>query len=320
VREVMAGLGADEAWTPTMLAPEDHRRIGLDGPAVTVTNPLSREEDQLRQAQLPGLLRALAYNADRRQGDVRFFEVGTVFSHPGLAARPAERAGAGGSSSAVLPAEREMLSVVLAGQGDDARTAVTAWHALAGALRLQPLSLRPLAGRRPGSPAEAEEVPGGLHPTRTATLVVPGTGLGVGTVGEVDPAVLAAFGLDPSRRVGWLEVDLGLLLDPDQVPRRPEEARPVSRFPSSDVDLALVVADDVPAEEVAAALAASGGDLLESIELFDVYRGPSVPAGHRSLAYRLRYCADDHTLTDAEVGEARQRAIDAARALGAELR
>ena len=76
----------------------------------------------------------------------------------------------------------------------------------------------------------------------------------------------------------------------------------------------------MPAARVARALAGAGGDLLESVTLFDVYRGPAVGADRRSLAFRLRFCAPDRTLTDAEVGEVRQRAIEAAQRLGAELR
>ena len=95
------------------------------------------------------------------------------------------------------------------------------------------------------------------------------------------------------------------------MPRRSEEARPVSRYPSSDFDLAFVVPDRVPAGTVEGTLVAAAGDLLESVELFDVYRGPSVPAGARSLAYRLRFCALDHTLDDAEIGTLRSTCIDA---------
>jgi phenylalanyl-tRNA synthetase beta chain len=102
--------------------------------------------------------------------------------------------------------------------------------------------------------------------------------------------------------------------------RRPEQAQPVSRFPSADVDLAFAVPDDVAAGRVGRALTEAGGELLESATLFDVYRGPGVPGGVRSLAFRLRYCALDRTLTDEEVGTLRQAAIDAAAAVGAVLR
>jgi len=95
----------------------------------------------------------------------------------------------------------------------------------------------------------------------------------------------------------------------------------VSRYPSSDVDLAFVVDDRVPAAEVERTLVAAAGELLEWARLFDVYRGAGVPAGARSLAYRLRFSALDHTLTDAEIAAVRQRAIDAVTAaFGATLR
>jgi phenylalanyl-tRNA synthetase beta chain len=95
----------------------------------------------------------------------------------------------------------------------------------------------------------------------------------------------------------------------------------VSRFPSSDIDLAFVVEDHHPADAVASVLRRAGGDLLESVHLFDVYRGNGIDDGFRSLAYRLRFCADDRTLTDEEVGGLRTRCIDAvADAFGAVLR
>ncbi len=309
VADAMCGVGAYEVWTPSLVDDADHHAMGLVGPSVHVSNPIVKEEAWLRRSMLPGLVRALAWNANRRQGDVRLFEIGTVFSHPDDAGRRA-RGGSEGARTILLPAEREMLAAVLAFGGDDARHAVAVWRVLAEALRLEPVDV-----------VADGSIPG-LHPTRAARLVAhgaPGT-TSIGALGEVDPEVAAAFGYDGGR-VGWLEVDLGLLLDPGVVSRRSTEAQVISRFPSSDVDLALVVADDVPASRVEAALVAAGGELLESARLFDVYRGPGVPRGHRSLAFRLRFSAPDRTLTDDEVGRLRQAAIDAAaKATGASLR
>jgi phenylalanyl-tRNA synthetase beta chain len=81
-----------------------------------------------------------------------------------------------------------------------------------------------------------------------------------------------------------------------------------------------VVADEVPAAAVRRAIAGAAGELLADLELFDVYRGPGIDSGRRSLAFRLRLQAPDRTLTDAEVAQVRERAIEAAAALGAELR
>jgi phenylalanyl-tRNA synthetase beta chain len=318
VRDVLCGLGASEAWTPTFVSERDRTAMGLGGPAVEVANPLVSDERFLRRSLLPGLVRAVAYNTDRRQGAVRLFEVGTVFEHPDHGGgRLVGRAGSGGTEAARLPDERELLSVVFALDDDDARTAAVAWGVLAGALRLAEVSV--VAG--PDGPAP-DDVLVGLHPTRSARLMSR-SGAVIGAVGEIDPDVLEAFGVDPApaRRVGWLAADLGLLLDEELVPRRSEASHPVSRFPSSDVDLALVVDDTVPAARVAATLSAAGGELLESVTLFDVFRGPTVGEGHRSLAFRLRFCALDRTLTDAEVGRLRASCIEAAQdAVGARLR
>jgi phenylalanyl-tRNA synthetase beta chain len=95
----------------------------------------------------------------------------------------------------------------------------------------------------------------------------------------------------------------------------------VSRYPSSDVDLAFVVDEEVAAQSVERSLWSAGGALVESVTLFDVYRGEGIPAGTRSLAYRLRFCAADHTMTDEDVASARRACIDAVeRAHGAHLR
>ena len=324
VKDVLRGLGVSEGWTDTFVSASAHDDVDLIGPAVRVTNPLDAEKPFLRRSLLPGLLGALAYNASRRQPDVRLFEVGVVFAHPGAGkARVVERSGAGGTERAELPGEREILAAVFAAQEDDARSAVAAWHVLADALRLDGVRLIPPNDGTPPLP--------GLHPTRSAHLMARAGSLNevtIGSVGEIDPAVAARFDLTRTsggatmpRRVGWLEVDLGVLLDEEQVPRRVTMGGAVSRFPSSDIDLAFVVDDGHPADAVADALRAAGGELLESVHLFDVYRGPGIDGGKRSLAYRLRFCADDRTLTDEEVGGLRARCIDAvAGEFGAVLR
>ena len=145
--------------------------------------------------------------------------------------------------------------------------------------------------------------PAGLHPTRAARIEVAGTP--VGFVGEVDPGVLEAHGI--GERVGWLEVDLEALL------ALPHGSRPyhrVSRYPSSDIDLAFEVDEDTSAAAVRSCLVEAAGDLLVDLSLFDVFRGAPVAEGRRSLAFTLRFQADDRTLTDAEVADVRQVCID----------
>ncbi len=301
VREVLAGLGCTEAATGLLLGPGDHQRAGLGGleaGALRAVDPLVKEESVLRRSLLPGLLAAVAFNLDRRQDRVHLFEIGTVFS-PSDGGRPV----VGVDAERWLPDEPEMVTVVLAGSGADAVTAARVWGSLAGALRL--------AGAALVATADAA----GLHPTRTAAVVGAG-GEPIGAVGEVDPDVLSGLGI--AGRVGVVELDLHHLL---AEPRHPDDSAPVSRFPSSDVDLAFSVPEDVPARDVEATLRQASGALLEQIALFDAYRGAELPEGTRSLAFHLRYTAPDRTLTDADVAAARRAGIDAVTAThGATLR
>ena len=278
----LAASGAEEVWTATLISPADLERTGSPPEAVGVTNPMVKEESVLRPSLLPGLLRALAYNASHRNPAVRLFEIGHVFGLP----RPGQ----------VLPYERTHLGGAFAAEGDDARTPVQILDELVVLLRINPAAVE----------LRAASNLAGLHPTRSALIIGAGTGFPIGSVGEVDPGVAAAWGVD--RRVGWLQVDLENLCG---LPRRSVAIASFARFPSSDVDLAFVVPEATPAGVVEGVLRRAGGDLLLGIELFDVYRGDGVPAGSRSLAYRLRLGAADHTLTDAELGDARQTLIAA---------
>ena len=109
------------------------------------------------------------------------------------------------------------------------------------------------------------------------------------------------------QRVGWLEVNLDVLL---ALPHGVKMFAAFSRYPTSDVDLAFEVEESVPAAAVATALREAAGDLLVDLALFDVFRSESMGEGKRSLAYTLRFQADDRTLTDGEIAETRQRCID----------
>jgi phenylalanyl-tRNA synthetase beta chain len=146
----------------------------------------------------------------------------------------------------------------------------------------------------------------GLHPGRSARVLV--GEVEVGAVGEIDPGVLDEYGI--TERVAWLQLDLTALLSlPSSVP----QARPVSRFPSSDIDLAFVVDEQVPADEVRRTLLTGATVVLPvTVELFDVFRSEQLGEGRKSLAFRLRFQEPDRTLTDAEVAEARDQLIEAA--------
>ena len=311
---MLRGLGVSEGWTDTFVSATAHDDVDLIGPAVRVANPLDAEKPFLRRSLLPGLLGALAYNAGRRQPDVRLFEVGVVFSHPGAGlARVVERSGAGGTERAELPGERELLSAVFAGQEDDARRRWppgTSW-------RTRSVWTGCAWSRRV---TERRRCRVCIRPARRISWPVPAvwTRSRIGAVGEIDPAVAARFDLTrPSgsgttaRRVGWLEVDLGLLFDEERVPRRITMGVPsaasrhrTSTWPSSW----RTGIRPMPSPTRCGPPGASSWSPCTSSTSTAV---PGIAEGTRSLAYRLRFCADDRTLTDDEVGGLRTRCIDA---------
>jgi phenylalanyl-tRNA synthetase beta chain len=282
LREVLLGLGITEVMPNPFLSPSELARVGLGGEALTITNPLVAEESVLRPSLRPGLLRAVAFNESHRRAGVALYEIGHVYP-PG---------------SGELPDEYEALGVVLA--GEEAPAAVGVWREVAAAMGI-------------GARIDQTRVPPGLHPTRSATLVAGRDE--IGAIGEVAPEVLAALAID--ERVAVLELDLRRVLDREP---RPARWKPTSRFPSSDLDLAFLLPEDVPAERLDKAIRQSAGPLLVDLDLFDVYRGAGVGEDRRSLAFRLRLQAADRNLTDRDVADVRRNVTAAAAKLGAELR
>jgi phenylalanyl-tRNA synthetase beta chain len=140
------------------------------------------------------------------------------------------------------------------------------------------------------------------HPGRCAEIRVGGRQ--VGHAGELHPSVCQAYGVPP--RTCAVEVDLDFLIrSAPSVVRAPE----LSSYPVAKEDVALVVDADVPAAELEATLREGAGPLLESIRLFDVYTGGQIGEGRKSLAFALRFRADDRTLTEPETGAARDAAV-----------
>ncbi|MDQ1534528.1 MAG: phenylalanyl-tRNA synthetase beta chain, partial [Actinomycetota bacterium] len=297
VGDVLVGAGLDEAFTLPLVAPADIEATGLPiDSLVEVENPLRTEESVLRTALLPGLLAAIGTNIARGNTDARLFELGTVFSAP--------------VTGTLLPVERDHVAVVATGLvrdrpfGPDRELEpadVVAWlEALCDAMRVADMRL--LSGGGPGFDRQ-----------RSARVVVDGAD--IGSIGQIAATAVAHHGAGPA--VGF-EIDLAALLG---AARRSILVRPVSRFPSSSIDLAFVVGEAVPAGDVLRTLREAGGELLEDVSIFDTFRSTAIGPGRVSIAFSLRFRAPDRTLTDAEVAELRTRAIEAVvRAHGAELR
>jgi phenylalanyl-tRNA synthetase beta chain len=292
LRDLLSGLGLQEVVTYSLTTPEHEKRlVGLpEGEYVTLVNPISSERTVMRHTLLAGVLEAAERNL-RHTDTVRLFEVGSVYLP-----RPGQK----------LPDEPKRLALVLCGrrrpeswaEGDKDPAALDfydlkgAVEALAEALHLPDVEYRPAAAAP------------GLHPRRSAELVVQGKPLGA--FGELHPRAAEALKLG-GRTVLAGELDLDALRA--AAPAR-FRAEPVSPFPAALRDIAVVVPEDVPAGRVAAEIRAAGGDLLRGVRLFDLYHGGSIPAGHKSLAYALIYQAPDRTLTDKEVDKAHKKIED----------
>ncbi|MDX6218292.1 MAG: phenylalanyl-tRNA synthetase beta chain, partial [Frankiales bacterium] len=312
VARSVATAGLVEVVMPPFVADSLVDTLGLRGcDPPRLLNPLSEEEALLRPALLPGLLTAVLRNVGRGLTDVALFETGSVFlgtgtpvaEVPATSRRPTDAQLA--ALDAALPAQPRHLAVALAGHRAGRPVAVgDAVEVLLAAARAVGVTLTVGRGQDPAH-----------HPGRCAVLLLDGEP--VGTAGEVHPRVVSQLGLPPRPVVG--EVDL------DQVVRAAEHAGPapapvISTYPPSSVDVALVVPADVLSSDVARRLRQGAGELLEELQLFDVFTGPQIGAGKVSLAYALRFRAADRTLTDVEVLAARDAAIAAAGELGAVLR
>ncbi len=321
VTRAAATAGFVEVLTFGWASPEDADRLGLAASderrqSVRLANPLADTAPLLRTTILPGLFGAVQRNTSRGNDDLALFEAGRVFFDtdagptplPGVDARPSDAEL--DAIAATLPRQPWHVAAVVAGDwlpaGWQGGAQPAGWqHAFAFADVVAQTVGVPLTRRA------ASRAP--WHPGRCAELVV-GDAV-VGYAGELHPAVVRAFGL-PSRTAA-VELDLDALIGGFA----PGSIAGVSTHPVAKEDIALVVAESVPVAGLEEAVRAGAGPLLESVRVFDVYRGAPVTEGYKSVAFALRFRAPDRTLKDAEVAAARDAAVaEASRVWGAELR
>ncbi|MFD6288084.1 phenylalanine--tRNA ligase subunit beta [Streptomyces sp. NPDC060205] len=327
VGRALAGAGYVEALNYPFIGTEVLDQLGLeaDDPrrtVVTLANPLSDEEPAMRTTLLPGLLGALRRNDGRGSHDLALFETGLVFRPTGqehkaerlpVDRRPTDEEIAGIDSA--LPHQPRRAAVVLAG----AREQAGWWGKGRPATWADAVEAARTVAREAGVELTVRgDRHAPWHPGRCAALyaTVNGEETLVGHAGELHPRVVKALHL-PERTCA-MEIELDLL---EQAGTGPLAAPRISTFPVATQDVALVVARDVPAAEVEAALREGAGELLESVRLFDVYEGEQLGEGRKSLAYALRFRAGDRTLTVDEASAARDAAVALAGArTGAVLR
>lgn len=316
VSAALAAAGLTEVLAYPFVSEEQNRRFGADSDAqgqalamVALANPIASQYRYLRLSLLPGLVETARRNLGRGFRDLALYEMGLVFlpgaqlgsaTIPPRAVHPSAEVLA--DLEAGIPAQPWHVAGLYAGHdsapGPDHDPRPVDWQdAIAGALDVADVLGVELTVRQGRHHA--------FHPGRVAELVVV-TEHGdrvVGVAGELHPQWLEAEDL-PARTSVWeLDLDALCAAAPEIV-----VAAPLSTFPVSTQDVALVVDEAVVAGDVRATLAEGAGELLEAVELFDVYRGAGVPEGRKSLAFSLRFRAPDRTLTAEEVSEARAAA------------
>lgn len=301
VGAALRAAGLNETITYSFVDPEDVARLGWtfgpDERPVELVNPMSAEQSVMRPTLAAGLLRAVSYNQARGVPDVHLYETGKVFWTAEGRKRPKEREMAGGAMAGAWHrpewSEEARTLEFFDGKGVLA--------SLAEELGVERWRVR--AAERPW-----------LQAGRAAEVLLDGDV--AGWLGEVDPLVAEAFETQPP--VVMFELSMPSLTRAAVVLKPYAD---IPRFPAVNLDVALVVAEDVTAERVQEAIRSAGGKLLESVRLFDVYRGKGVPEGAKSLAFALAYRAEDRTLTDEEVRAVHDKLVrKVAGAVGAELR
>ena len=321
IANVLAAQGLSEVWSAPFVSDARHAELGYPVEAarartVKLANPLSDEAPLMRISILSTLVDALRRNVARGAKDVGLFELGLVVALEQEQLRaPTEDVGIRPSEEvlarirAAVPAQPRHVGFLLAGESEragwwgqgrpaDLTDVLALAQAIATALSVELI------------PSADDAMP--FHPGRCAQLTLP-DGTLVGHVGELHPKVTAALGL-PARTVGG-ELDVDALVAGSGVA---VQAQAISVAPLSHQDIALVVDEAVTAAAVEAALRAGAGPELESLRLFDVYRGDQIGEGKKSLAYRLTVRAADRTLRSEEVSALRDAAVARAAAdLGA---
>ncbi len=307
-RDLLVQAGLQEVITYRLTTPQVEARVlgTVDTSYITLANPSTPERVTMRHSLLNSVLEVASENSKHHQR-VQLFEVGHVYLPP--------LGGAG--ELAILPQEKRRLAIVLTGPREQqgwlpADTAPIDFFDLKGVVEtlLDGLHVNDIIFK---STEQAV-----YHPGRVAELTV--NGQTVGLLGQLHPQMVKAydFQIEETQAVLVADIDLDALLG--QVPAG-HVIRGVSRFPAVQQDIAVIVEENVPADQVPTLIWQSGQPLLTEVRLFDLFRGEQIGAGKKSLAYSLTFQAADRTLTDKEVAKQRQKIIQRLeRELGAKLR
>ena len=287
IRDVLAGAGLQECVSYSLTAKQQEAKLGIVEPWVELVNPISPERSAMRKSLLTNLLEATAENLKHAE-TVKLFELGAVFLP-----KAGER----------LPEEPRRLAIAISGL-----RRLNSWDEVQGA-RLDFYDLKGVVERLldsmhiPDVAYRTVKEVSFVHPGRSAEVLVQEKEIGV--FGELHPKSAIALGLG-DRTVLVADIDLDALMA--AIPERFAYA-PVPQHQAALRDVAIVVEESLTSEAIEKEIRAAGAELLASVRLFDVYRGDSIPAGKKSLAYALMYQAD-RTLKDTEIDKAHKKVED----------
>jgi phenylalanyl-tRNA synthetase beta chain len=272
VKDTLIGQGFFEIMTYSFVTPLVYDKISLDGKdpkrrVIKLMNPISEEHSAMRTTLIPNMLTAIAYNLNRRAEEIRLFELGNVYLPKELPLME-------------LPDERKTLSLGLCGEGDFFNL-----KGIIGAIS------EVLGVEFNYKPVEHPT----FHPYRCGTIIFKGEEIGI--IGEVHPLVLEKYGI--SRRVILSEIDFEYLYTNANLLKMYKQ---LPRYPAVERDIAFIVSDNILAGDIKELIKGTS-EYIESVNLFDIYKGEQVDSGHKSMAYSITFLSRERTLTDIEVKE-----------------
>ena len=264
--------------------PEDHMLRS----AITISNPLGEDYSIMRTSTLNGMLSSLATNYNRRNKDVRLYELGNVYLPKALPLTE-------------LPDERTLFTLGMYGKGDffDMKGVCEEFFEKAG-----------MKKRVEYDPADKKPY---LHPGRQADMIYEGKK--VGYLGEVHPLTADAYGIGERAYIAVIDI-LSVL----EFAGFNHKYTGIAKYPAVSRDLSLVVPHQVLAGQIENVLIQRGGKILESYQLFDIYEGSQIQAGYKSMAYSLVFRANDKTLEESEISAAMKKILNGLEDLGIQLR
>ncbi|AOT68807.1 phenylalanine--tRNA ligase subunit beta [Geosporobacter ferrireducens] len=281
-KDILNGLGLNEITTYSFVSPRsfDMIRIAEDSfmrNVVKLINPLGEENSIMRTTLIANMLEVLARNYNRKVESAKAFELGRIFIPYSV---PVNR----------LPVEKKVLTLGMYGKGTD-------FYTLKGTI--EELLVKLGVGKCQYTPEKNHP---SFHPGRCANIQYGEHILGV--LGEVHPDVTENYDIDERTYVA--ELDFNILL---QITRLDRLYKPLPKYPAITRDMALVLEDRIYVKEIEDIIWNNGGTILESVKLFDVYKGKQIQEGYKSVAYSLTYRAADRTLVDEEVAQIHDRIV-----------